>query len=78
MIDKKTLIITALIGIIILIAGAYAYTEVKEKNYEKGFTDGRNNFYNQLIAELSDDGAIIIPVQTENGIQNVKLIISRE
>lgn len=75
MLDKKTIIITILIGIIFLGSGVYAYNEIKEKSYQQGFNDGLQSFYQQILISLSQDGSVSIPININNETIPIKLII---
>lgn len=76
MIDKRTIIIFALVGIILLGSGVYGYQQIKEKSFQDGFIAGQSDFYNQIIIGLSQDGSIIIPISRDGEIIPIRLVIS--
>lgn len=82
--DGKTRLIIILVGTIIILGSGYAYKEIIENsaeqdlrigagNYTIGFQDGQIDFYQRMLIDLSEDGEITIPVQTEDGLINVIL-----
>jgi len=67
--DKKTLTIIALVLILTVIGGAYAYSQIEKKGYADGFKDATLLINQQIINNIIRQGFInvLVPINNEKG-----------
>ena len=65
-IDKKNLIIVALVLVILSIGGIYAYNQITMKFYNYGVQDTVTVINNQILNSLTQDGYMVFVFELNN------------